>query len=76
MVSVCVIIIIKVFFKCKTLSLETILSAYTHKGTRRHKHSDYTKLEGAVGVGGGGCMYMNVCSCSFKLLSNSPWDKA
>ena len=57
MVSVCVIITIKVFFKCKTLSLETILSAHTHKGTRRHKHSDYTKLESAVGEGGA-CTWM------------------
>ena len=44
------IIIIKVFLKCKLLSLETILSAHTHthththKGTHTHKHSDNTKL--------------------------------
>ena len=43
-----IIIIITVFLKRKTLSLETILSihtqTHTHTGTRTHKHSDCTKL--------------------------------
>ena len=42
--------IITVFVKRKVLSVETILSAYTHThttthtGTRTHEHTDYTKF--------------------------------
>ena len=41
------VIIIKVYIKCKILSAETILSAYTqktHTGTSTHEHTDYTKV--------------------------------
>ena len=45
-----ILIIIKVFTKCNIMSAETILSAYmnartfTHRDTRTHEHTDYTKL--------------------------------
>ena len=41
-----VILIIKVFIKHRILSIETMLSAYTHAcaHTQTHQHSDYTKL--------------------------------
>ena len=48
------IVIIKVFIKCKILPVETILSTYmcththtlthTHTGTDSYEHMDYTKL--------------------------------
>ena len=34
-----IIIIIKVFVKCKILSIETILSAYLCTHTQRHPHT-------------------------------------
>ena len=37
-------LIIKAHVKRKILSIETILSAYTHRGTRSHEHSYFTKL--------------------------------
>ena len=60
------IILIKVFLRCKILSLETILSAHTHicmhacmhaythththGGTRTHSHSDYTRQQMVGGL--------------------------
>ena len=42
------LITIKVFIKCKILSIETVLSAYrhtsTHTGISTHKHTDYAKF--------------------------------
>ena len=46
-----IIIITNVFVKHKIVSIETILSAYTHththtlRGTRTHEYYDYTKLK-------------------------------
>ena len=41
------LIIMKVFIECKIVSLETVLSAYTHTHTYTdaHKHADYAKLK-------------------------------
>ena len=39
------IMIIKVVLKREIVSLETILHTHTHRGTRTHKHSDYTKQQ-------------------------------
>ena len=39
-----IIIIIKVFVKCKIFSLETILSAHTHAHTDRHPHTRALQL--------------------------------
>ena len=42
--SLIIIIIIKVFVKCKIFSLETILSTHTHAHTDRHTHTRALQL--------------------------------
>ena len=39
-----IIVIIKVVIKHKILSIDTVLSAYTHTHTHIQRHTDYTKL--------------------------------